>query len=121
MLKSKRYRIIKLLIQLGDVIIDSKLGNRLEGNYRQRKIEQTQKDTNMKGMIKRRLVSGEGYMAWDKGSNTLLEVKTLYSPLNSPSWKDIVVETEDGLEWRGLNEVILMRLVNTDKEFKCDK
>lgn len=38
MLKSKRYfrsRIIKLLIQLGDVILDSKLGKKLESNYHQ--------------------------------------------------------------------------------------
>ena len=47
MLKSKRYlrsRLIKLIIQLGDVILDSKLGKKLERKYRQREIEQTQKE-----------------------------------------------------------------------------
>ena len=33
MLKSKRYRIIKLIIQIGDVILDSELSKRLESNY----------------------------------------------------------------------------------------
>lgn len=33
MLKSKRYRIIKLIIQIGDVILDSELGKKLGSGY----------------------------------------------------------------------------------------
>lgn len=58
MLKSKRYRIIKLLIQLGDVILDSKLGKKLESNYHQ----------STKGSIMRNLHQDRS----NKGSNELV-------------------------------------------------
>lgn len=37
MLRSKRYRIIRLLIKIGDVILDTKLGKRVEKHYREHK------------------------------------------------------------------------------------
>lgn len=60
------------------------------------------------------ILSGEGYMAWDKQDKVLLKVDSLHLPLNSPSWKDITVETENGLEWKGSGEVVLLRVSELD-------
>ena len=55
------------------------------------------------------------YMAWDKEGKVLLKVESLHLPLGKPSWKDIVVETEGGLEWRGIGEVILLEVSKLNK------
>lgn len=55
------------------------------------------------------------YLAWDKEENKLLEVDSLHPPLNSKSGKDVVVITDDGLEWRALSEILLLEIVDTNK------
>lgn len=47
MLRNKRYRIIKLLIQIGDAILDSKLGKKLESNYRKSNKEVSMKNDDL--------------------------------------------------------------------------
>lgn len=55
------------------------------------------------------------YLAWDKEENKLLEVDSVHPPFNSKSGKDVVVITDDGLEWRALSEILLLEIVDTNK------
>ena len=55
------------------------------------------------------------YLAWDKEGDKLLEVDSLHPPFNSKSGKDVVVITDDGLEWRAFGEILLLEIVDTDK------
>ena len=102
MLKSKRYKIIKLLIQLGDVIIDSKLGKKLESNYHQ----------STKGVFMKCVE----FLAWDKKEEVLFKVGSINLPLGSPSWKDMSVEEEEGWAWRGIDEVVLLRYTGSKEK-----
>lgn len=55
------------------------------------------------------------YLAWEKQENRILEVDSLHPPFNSKSGKDVVVITDDGLEWRALSEILLLEIVDTNK------
>ena len=60
------------------------------------------------------MINSTRYLAWDK-EDKLLEVDSLHPPFNSKSGKDVVVITDDGLEWRALSEILLLEIVDTDK------
>ena len=55
------------------------------------------------------------YLAWDKEWDKLFEVDSLHPPFNSKSGKDVVVITDDGLEWRAFGEILILEIVDTDK------
>lgn len=60
------------------------------------------------------MINSTRYLAWDK-EDKLLEVDSLHPPFNSKSGKDVVVITDDGLEWRALSKILLLEIVDTNK------
>ena len=60
------------------------------------------------------MINSTRYLAWDK-EDKLLEVDSLHPPFNSKSGKDVVVITDDGLEWRELSEILLLEIVDASK------
>ena len=61
------------------------------------------------------MINSTRYLAWDKEENKLLEVDSIHPPFNSKSGQDVVVITDDGLEWRAFGEILLLEIVDTDK------
>ena len=61
------------------------------------------------------MINSTRYLALDKEEDKLLEVDSIHPPFNSKSGKDVVVITDDGLEWRALSEILLLEIVDTNK------
>lgn len=55
------------------------------------------------------------YMAWDKYDNVLLDVEELYPPFTASSGKHITVMIRGDLEWRSIDEVVLLEVSKLNK------
>lgn len=61
------------------------------------------------------MINSTRYLALDKEEDKLLEVDSIHPPFNSKSGKDVVVITDDGLEWRAFGEILLLEIVDASK------
>lgn len=59
------------------------------------------------------------FLAWNREDEEFYKVDSIYFPLGKSSWKDISIETKDGLEWRGVDEVILLQNTGDLSEDGC--